>query len=83
MRTVTVWNLRLIKDRTGLNPWSASTRSVIDALTESFVVSVPDEDVWRLNYLCSLISQRRMAKVAFQPDEEKRLTELINSLVMN
>ena len=52
-------------------------------MVEAEVVEVPTMDRWRLPYLCSLLSQRREAHKLVMEDEETRLDELIESLVMN
>ena len=46
-------------------------------------MEVPEQDIWRLTYLRSLLSQRREAKFEAEEVEEERITELINSLVIN
>ena len=46
-------------------------------------VAVPMQDRWRLPYLSTLLSQRREAYTMAMEDEEKRLTDLIDSLVIN
>ena len=83
IRSVTGRNLQLIVDVSGLNPWTASTAKLRDALTASEVVDVPPQDRWRLSYLGSLLSQRRTAHNLALDTEVERLSELIDSLVLN
>ena len=46
-------------------------------------VQVPPQDKWRLKYLCALLRKRREAFDLAAEEDEKYLTELINSLVAN
>ena len=47
------------------------------------MVTVPVQDRWSLPYLSTLLSQRREAYNMTIEDEEKRLTDLIDSLVIS
>ena len=53
------------------------------ALVASETVDVPLEDRWRLPYLCTLLAQRREFQNLAMEEEEARINELIDSLVMN
>ena len=57
IRTTTGNNLHLIRDLTGLDPWSCTSRLVKEELVNS-VKEVPAQDMWRLPYLCKLLEQR-------------------------
>jgi hypothetical protein len=46
-------------------------------------VEVPQQDRWRLPYLCSLLAQRREAHSQAMEADEIRLDELIESIVTN
>ena len=83
MLSVTGKNLRLIQELTQLNPWTASNGGLKAALERSEQADVPVLDRWRLPYLCSLLSQRSQAYYMVMEDEEERLSDLINSLVVN
>ena len=83
VQSVTGKNLRLIQELTNLNPWTTSYGQLRHALISAEMVPVPLLDRWRLPYLSSLIAQRREAKNKALENEEKRLDELIDSLVMN
>ena len=76
-------NLRLVQETANLDPWTASTNNLRRALISSEMVEVPIMDRWRLPYLRSLISQRRVANSLAMEAEETRLEELIESLVFN
>ena len=83
VRTTTARNLRLLRDCSGLNPWKCSGYAMKEALKTSLLVEVPDEDQWRLSYLCNLITQRRQARSSGLEEEEGRIDSLIHSLVKN
>ena len=75
--------MRLIQDTVKLNPWNISNTKLKVALVSAETVEVPMVDRWRLPYLCTLLSQRREASNQALEDEEKRIQELIESLVFN
>ena len=83
MQSVTGKNLNLIKEMTTLDPWLTSKGRLKAALQEQELVAIPEIDKWRLPYLCSLLSQRSNAHFLAFEAEESRLTDLINSLVIN
>ena len=83
LQSVTGRNLRLIQDLTQLDPWTSSCFKVKQALISEEMVEVPISDQSRLQYLCSLLVQRRDAKHAAMESDEQRLEELIFSLVKN
>ena len=72
-----------IHEHYGLSPWTASQGGLRAALVADEVVDVPPQDLWRLKYLCTLLSQRREANNMALEEEESRLTKLIDSLVAN
>ena len=83
IRSVTGKNLSHVKVVSGLDPWCTSNSKMREALVAAEVVEVPQQDRWRLPYLSSLLSQRRVAHITAQEDDEKWLTGLIDSLVKN
>ena len=83
LQSVTGKNLNLVQEMTRLNPWTTSRGKLKAALEDHEMVDVPLLDRWRLPYLCKLLSQRSEAFFHANEDEQKRLTELINSLVIN
>ena len=68
---------------TGLNPWGASLVRIKAALSLQELVEVPPTDIWRLPYLVSLLSQKILAYSKSAEEEQSRLSDLINSLVVN
>ena len=83
VQSVTGSNLRLIQETVKLNPWNISNTNLKVALISAETVEVPMVDRWRLPYLCTLLSQRREASNNALEEEEKRIDELIESLVLN
>ena len=83
VQSVTGRNLQLVEELSKLNPWSTSNNKMKHALAAAEQVEVPVQDRWRLPYLCSLLSQRGDAHYHAMEDEEKRLGDLIISLVTN
>ena len=76
-------NPRLIEETVNLDHWTISSNKLRNALIVQETVEVPAMDRWRLPYLCSLLSQRRAAQNQAMEEEETRLDELIDSLVLN
>ena len=83
IQSVTGKNLRYVQEVTNLDPWTTSYGKLKTALKTEEMVAVPMQDRWRLPYLSTLLSQRREAHTMVMEDEEKRLTDLIDSLVIN
>ena len=83
VQSVTGKNLLYIQEHSGLSPWTASQGGLRAALVADEAVDVPPQDLWRLKYLCTLLSQRREANNMALEEEESRLTKLIDSLVAN
>ena len=83
IQSVTGKNLRFVQDLSQLDPWTTSCGRLKEALIAEELVEVPLLDRWRLPYLCTLLSQRRQAHNLALEDEENRLEDLINSLVIN
>ena len=83
VRSVTGKNLYYIAEITGLNPWVVPYSGLQAALIDEDTVQVPEQDRWRVPYLCSLLRQRGEAHHMAMEEEKQRLTELINSLVAN
>ena len=83
VQSTTGRNLCLIRELSGLNPWNCSVVALKQALVQEEVVQVAQQDVWRLPYLCSLLSQRGQAHSLGLEVRENYLSELISSLVIN
>ena len=66
----------------GLDPWACSSRQIKAVLAER-VAAVPEADKWRLPYLNLLLEQRQTAQYKGFEEQEKTLSDLINSLCIN
>ena len=82
LQTTTGKNLRTVKEASGLDPWVASPSMLKKAVIDSETVEVASTDVWRLEYLCSLLRQVEEAKLHTDDEKVKELQELIDSLVI-
>ena len=80
VRTTTGNNLHLIRDMTGLDPWSCLGNQVKKVLGEK-LAEVPQQDSWRLLYLEKLLDQR--GEMYYRVEDTTQLTELIDSICLN
>ena len=83
VQSVTGKNLRYLQEASGLDPWTTGAMKLKEALKQNEVVDIPQQDQWRLPYLCSLLGQRREAHALALEEDEELLTGLIDSLVIN
>ena len=82
IRTVTGSNIALLAAETGMNPVQACLSEVKQKLLTRVSV-VPDLDMWRLQYLANLLTQRGEALYRVDDAEVTRLSSLIDSLCIN
>ena len=80
VRTTTGNNLHLIRDMTGLDPWSCLGNQVRKVLAGK-LAEVPQQDCWRLLYLEKLLEQR--GEMYYVMEDTRQLTELIDSICLN
>ena len=78
VRSTTGKNLYLIREETGLNPFTARPAQVRDRLK---IAAVPEQDTWRLGLLESYLSERR--KLTSNLEDTDEITGLIDSLCTN
>ena len=76
-------NVNLVKLDTGIDPWILDKEACKSILTNKYKTSVPLDEVWRVRYLETLVSDRLVAHYYGNDEEEQRLSNLINSLVIN
>ena len=76
-------NLRLIMEKTGLDPWETDNRTIKNYLSIAETRDTPMEDHWRLQLSQKLLESRLQAYFYCDIEEETRLTEVIRSLMMN
>ena len=83
VRTTTGSNLRLLQERSGLDPWECSSSKLKVGLALKEEVMVPVEDCWRVKYLGTLLGQRQELHYLGHEEEKGLVTELIDSLCVN
>ena len=76
-------NPALLREVSGLDPWVAGRAHLRAALEAADRVPVPQQETWRAPYLEKLLSARLQAYYSADTVEEKRLQEMISSLVKN
>ena len=76
-------NLRLISDKTGLDPWCVTNGVIRDKLTSRETPTARYEDEWRVVYLAKLLAERLECHYSSDTNEETRLGNLISSLIAN
>ena len=82
VRTVTGRNLRHIQDVSQLDPWVTSHTRVKSQQLNNELVTVPNEDKWRLPYLQDLLRQRSLAYYSSSEENFQFIDNLIKSLVI-
>ena len=78
MSSVTGGNLSLLRELTGLNPWTATPAQVKERL---WPAATPPQDTWRLGLLEMYLATRR--KLDRDLEDTKDITSLIDSLCVN
>ena len=77
-------NLALLRHESGgLDPWTASPGKLKEALVKAEEAVVPVEDVWRIEYMKRLLTERLTHHYNGNKEEEKRTGKLLDSLVIN
>ena len=80
IRSTTARNLRYIREESGLDPRIESPENLRKKLLER-KMAVPDEDKWRIPYLCRLLEERQQSH--YLGEDISRVTELIDALCIN
>ena len=81
LQCTTAESLKLVKDSSGLDAWTAWPRELKQAIQEKQLVDIPPQEAWKIEYLKSLLSQLQVAKQLVQEDRIKYIQGLIDSLV--
>ena len=76
-------NLALVKEVSGLDPWTAGKKELWAALEAAEQSPVPSQDRWRIPALDKLLTARLTAHFHADTEEEARLQLLIESIVIN
>ena len=80
VRTTTGSNLKLVEELTGLNPWVFGSARIKAELWKEENVPTPEEDVWRLSYLASLLAKRQQLDYMGEEEAAKEVSGLIDNL---
>ena len=73
----------MIREETGLEPWQTEKHILKSVLMIQEHEIPTTEDKWRVHYLARLLDERLLNHYQSNIEEETRLSELINSLVVN
>ena len=82
LQCTTAKNLKMVRDMSGLDPWTAGSWKLKEALHQKQLVDIPHQDVWKVEYLKSLLGQLQLAKQLVQEDRIDYIQDLIDSLVL-
>ena len=81
LRTSVGTNVRLIEEKTGLNPWIYGNSRVKANLIQNNISEFPKHEEWRLPLLDKYLCLRTFAYDNGDEEEEATLNGLIHSLV--
>ena len=76
-------NLRLIVEKTGLDPWEVNNKSIKEKLSAAETSHIPTEDKWRVPLLRKYLDKRLEAYYSGNTEEEDKLTYLIRCLMIS
>ena len=76
-------NLALLREESGLDPWTCSPGHLRAALQLADEVPVPEEDAWCVPYTWRLLEQRLQHYYSGNTEEEEQVQSLLDSLVKN
>ena len=80
IRTTTEKNLKLLEELSGLDPWVFGSGRMKHELVKSETVEVPEQDLWRVDYLARLLEERQVLHYGGDRDGEERVAALIDSI---
>ena len=78
-------NLALLREETGLDPWTCSWAQLRAGLLQAEEVPVPEEGVWFIPYVWRLLEERLQHYYCGNTEEEQRVQGLLllDSIVLN
>ena len=82
LQSTTAKNIKLVRDSSGLDPWTAGPGKLKETLHTNESVAIPPQDSWKIEYTRSLLRQLQEAKHSVQDDKVKYIQGLIDSLVL-
>ena len=83
VRSNTGKNLRLLEKQSGLDPWAYGSARIKQELINRDIVSVPQQDQWRVSYLAKLLEERQVLHYGGDMEGEEQVSGLIDSLCIN
>ena len=83
IRSSTGSNLAMLREETGLDPWTCSKGQLRAALLQAEQVPVPAADAWRVPYMRRLLQERLLHHYSGDKEEELRVQGLLDALVKN
>ena len=82
LQCTTAKNLKVVRDMSGLDPWTVGSWKLKEALHKQQLVDIPPQDEWKVRYLKSLLGQLQEAKKVVLEDSIEYIQDLIDSLVL-
>jgi hypothetical protein len=82
IQCTTAKNIKMVRDMSGLDPWTTGSWKLKEALHKKQTVDIPHQDVWKVKYLKSLLGQLQEAKQLVHEDRIDYIQDLIDSLVL-
>ena len=82
LQNVTAKNIKLVQDSALLDPREFGTRRLKEELHRNEAGDVPEQDMWKVAYLSSLLRQLLEAELNVQDDKTTSIQRLIISLVI-
>ena len=76
-------NLALLREESGLDPWTCSSEQLRAALLHAEEAPVPAEDAWRVDYTWRLLEERLLYHYHADTEGERRVQGLLDTLVLN
>ena len=81
--TTTGNNVKLVSEKSGLDPWVFGSARIKEELARAEIVEVAETDQWRTDYLRKLLEQRQILQYEGIKEGKERLSDLINSICIN
>ena len=82
LRSTTAKNLKFVRIKSGLDPMTTGSNKLKEALQKGELCEVQAQDLWRIEYTRSLLTQLHDAKQQVQDDNVTYLQGLLDSLVL-
>ena len=82
LRSTTAKNLKFVRIKSGLDPMTTGSYKLKEALQKGELCEVQAQDLWRIEYTRSLLTQLHDAKQQVQDDNVTYLQGLLDSLVL-